>query len=268
MKTCRVCGAFVEDKAFTCPECGAEMVQSSGKLSLKTETDTKKKSSGNQMGQTVSTGSGLTDILRAGAADEGVDDDAIDEFYGGSIPTALTKTTIDEDYSSKKRKHKIVSKIFKLALLAAAAFGVYFFVMNVVLKEKEKGAQTYGEAIEIFIDGINDNDPDSMTKIIPPYEREKIDNAQFYIADFEGAKITEYREKRVVDGKEQDPDAISPNVLMSEIKLGLNKAISISETKTVTVAMRLDVDGRMRQIEVDFILFKAEGAWYLYRLQW
>ena len=39
------------------------MITSGGSLSLKTEEPVKKKS-GNRMGTTVSTGSGLTDILR------------------------------------------------------------------------------------------------------------------------------------------------------------------------------------------------------------
>lgn len=262
MKTCRVCGAFVEDKEFHCPECGADMVQSSGKLSLKATPERKEKTNANPMGQSMATGSGLTDILRSGAAEEGADEEEIDEFYGASIPTSMAKTTIDEDYSSKKKNRKIVSKIIKLVILLAAAYGVYFLVTNVILKEKEKGALTSEEAMEILVDGINSKDPDKLEKIIPPYIKETTEEAQYIIDMFDGAEITDYR---ITNSEKFTPGDLTR--LKDEIKLSLNKAINPSDGATLNVSYRLNKDGKLMQSEAGFIFFKSEGEWYFYKME-
>lgn len=255
MKTCRVCGAIVEDKNYVCPECGAELVKSSGTLSLKTETE-KKSKSGNPMGQSISTGSGLTDILRAGDEEDGVDDR--NDFYEGSIPTSMAKTTIEGDYSAKKKK-KIFPVVFKFLILIAVAYGIFFLVTKVILKEKEHGAKDAEEAVEILIEGIQNGDVDEVKKVIPPYIKEKKEEAQDILDKCQDIEIVNYRIKKSDTFTSGDL-----STLKDEIKLKNNKTIDIDAGKSITITCKYKKGDKLTEVEKKYIYFEVDNEWFYY----
>ncbi len=253
MKTCRVCGAYVDDKEFHCPECGADvMIKSSGTLSLKQNTETKPKA--NPMGQTISTGSGLTDILRAEA---GEDVETEDFYGGGSIPLSFTRTDIDGDYSAKKKK-KIAPTIFKLILLFAVCFGVYMFVTKVIMKEKDKGVESMEDAIEIYFDSVNANDIDEMQRIVPKFLSDRRDWAESMISTHNGAKLENY--------KINETETLPINELKNEILLTYNKTVSIQEANDVYISYMNNSNGVSIFEEKIFTILKIDDCWYIYRV--
>ena len=154
MKTCHVCGAQVDDKELICPDCGATVVGSTGGFALKPQEPEKKKKSANPMGMTVSTGSGLTDLLRA-------EDDEVeveDELRGGSIPLTYAQNVIDDDaaYKEKKLKQK-QKKLITRAIVIIAICIFAFVIISGYLKQK-RGADTPDALLDIYVEAVNDGE--------------------------------------------------------------------------------------------------------------
>lgn len=259
MKTCHVCGCQVDDRELTCPDCGATVVMETSGLSLKAaEPETKRRT--NPIGTTVSTGSGLTDILRA--EDDGVAED--DPFMGGSLPVSLTKTVIEDDgeYKRKKNTGKVFGAVFKLLLLAAAAYGVYYLVVNVFMKKE--GALSYEEALDIYVEAANDKDVDKMKLIVPPYESYPADEAQEWLDNLNNANFTQSDIVKV-----ENIDSTTLTALMEEVKLYSGKTADAREGVTLTVEFRGTVVNaagatvtKGYQLDMDFIRIK--DRWYFY----
>ncbi len=214
MKTCHACGCEVEDRELICPDCGATVVKHSGTLSIKSVEDTKKKL--NPMGMTVSTGSGLTDILR----NESEFDDVDDEYFGGSMPAGLAKTIIEDDGRKKSDTKKVFASVIKILLFAAAAFGVYWLVVNVFLKRDN--VATYEEAVEIYVQAVNDADAEKMLKIIPSYLNDPSAPAEKILEELQNVEITRY-------------DIIAADLLTVQEVAILQEEIKLSTAKTANI---------------------------------
>ncbi|MBE5952825.1 MAG: hypothetical protein E7257_01535 [Lachnospiraceae bacterium] len=257
MKTCHVCGCEVDDRELICPDCGATVVKHSGTLSIKSVEDTKKKL--NPMGMTVSTGSGLTDILRNESEFDNVDVD--DDYFGGSIPIGLSKTVIEDDGKKKNDTGKVLVKVFKILLVLAALYGLYFVVTNYFLNRDI--VDSYDEAIEIYIEAINDNDVDKMVKIIPSYLNDQSAPAEAILADMQNVKITRYDVLEVTDLT--DDEKVE---LQDKIKLATTKTANFKEAVTVRVRFygtTINHSGQeiQKNGEVELIFIKFKDNWLL-----
>lgn len=228
MKTCHVCGEQVDDKILICPVCGATVVGDTGGLTLKAPAPEKKKT-GNPMGMTVSTGSGLTDILRGDDGDAEVED----EFYGGSIPVSLSKTYVEDDTDYDAIRDK---KIFKKRLrtwIVLILITIAGFIIFGRLSKKETGADTPEKAIEYYVEAVNNADVDKMELIIPSYLDDAEGTAKEFIDKMKGAHIDSYNitSSKVLDGDEL-------NTLQDSIKYQTSKTANIKGANTVTVTMK------------------------------
>lgn len=256
MKTCHVCGCLVDDKELVCPECGATVVKATSGLSLKNEAPVKKKA--NPAGPTIGTGSGLTSILRA---DDDVPED--DPYHGGSIPFSMSIDIIeDEKRKKKKAAGKVVGNIIKILLIAAAAFGIYYLIVNVILKKE--GATTYEEAVDIYMEAVNEQDAQKMKLIVPPYSSYPGDDAQDIV---DGMKSTTFTDSKIV--KVDDMTRTELDSIQEEVKLSKNKTINIRQGESLTIEFRATVNkasgsevNKGYQVEMDFILI--EDRWYLF----
>ena len=136
MKTCHVCGAQVDDKELICPDCGATVVGNTGGFALKPQEPQKKKKSSNPMGMTVSTGSGLTDLLRAEDEDVEVEDD----LRGGSIPLTYAQNVIDDDAAYKEKKLKQKQKKLIARAIVIIAICIFAFIIISGYLNQRRGA--------------------------------------------------------------------------------------------------------------------------------
>lgn len=227
MKTCHVCGAQVDDKELICPDCGATVVGSTGGFALKPQEPEKKKKSANPMGMTVSTGSGLTDLLRA-------EDDEVeveDELRGGSIPLTYAQNVIDDDaaYKEKKLKQK-QKKLITRAIVIIAICIFAFVIISGYLKQK-RGADTPDALLDIYVEAVNDGDVDKMASIMPAYLDEQTE-AQKLIDDMKGAHINTCE---IVRNKELSQMELDE--LQDSIKYQTGKTANIKSATLVTVKM-------------------------------
>lgn len=253
MKTCHVCGEEVEDKILECPNCGATVVKRTIELSVKPPEAIRKRT--NPMGTPVSTGSGLTDLLR------GEDDNYVeDELGGGSIPMTLTKTNVDYDYSGKK-KINIFGPLFKFLILVALIYGVYYLVTNVILKED--GPSTYEAAFEQYITAVNNKNEDELCVVIPSYITANRKRAQTIFEDLQGAEFDQYEILSVTD---LTKDEIIK--LEDDIQLKYGKTVNIKEA----CVLRLRLGGIIKNpagasinkyAELDMGFIKIHNRWYI-----
>ncbi len=181
MRTCHVCGREVDDKTYICPDCGAEVVGSSGGLTLKANAPEKKKAV-NTLGTTISTGSGLTDILRAD--DEGDNSD----FYG-SMPNPTSYDLTDYE-SSKKAKNHYGPLIFKIVVVGIIAFVMYLLIAKIFLKKD--GSESYKEALDTYIEAINEADLDKMEFVSPAFLTDRTSESKKALSRLDGVKIDKY----------------------------------------------------------------------------
>ena len=257
MKKCPMCGIEVDDHASECPECGCPIADTSG-FSLKSGAATKKKAT-NPMGKSMSSGTGLTDILREG--DEAYDD--YDESsIGGSIPLSLTRLDIEGDYSAKK-SGKAGKIIIRLILLVALAAGAYFIVTHYLIRDK---AKSYEEALEYYVQAINNVDEDKMQIIIPPYIKDDESMAEDYIDNMKILHINGYNTRNVEKLTDSDIDN-----LIQSVKLETGKTAKIKEGYRVDLELKVTVTGDSSQYAngssflikktVEFIRIK--DSWYL-----
>lgn len=180
MRTCHVCGREVDDRTYICPDCGAEVVGSSGGLTLKANAPEKKKAT-NTLGTTISTGSGLTDILKA-------DDEENSEFYG-SMPNPVSYDLTDYE-SEKKAKNHYGALIFKIVVVGMIAFVMYLLITKIFLKKD--GAESYKEALDTYMEAINEADQDKMEYVSPAFLTDRESASKQALAKLDGVKIEKY----------------------------------------------------------------------------
>ncbi|MBQ8914364.1 MAG: zinc ribbon domain-containing protein [Lachnospiraceae bacterium] len=254
MKNCPMCGAQVDDHATECPKCGCPIADTSG-FSLKGGGAAPKKSNAHSMGTTVSTGSGLTDILN----------DGIEEDYssvGGSIPISLSKNDVG-DYEVKHKSH-IGRTIFRIIFLAALAFGIYYLLDYFVFSNKK--AYSYEEAIDNYVKAVNEDDIDYMRGIMPPYISDRDSKADEILNNMSSLYINSY----TIDEKSifADKDIYE---LQDAIKIQTSKTARITSAYKVKVTFNVTVDGESRKLKngsnlditmnMDFI--EINNKWYL-----
>lgn len=254
MKKCHVCGNEVDDREITCPECGAMVSTDTGsKFALKTGQDKKKTS--NPIGMTVSTGSGLTDILKG---DDDFEDD--NPYEGASMPF---NTHIDYDDYAPKKKPKIFGSVVKILFLAALVYGVYHLVVNVILADN--GAKTYGEAIDIYVSSINEDDEDAMFTIMPPYISESQGNvlARGVLDDLDGIYDLSWTQ---VGFKEYNSE--EKMALQDSIKLQTGKTSNVLEACLITFQLTGKTKSVGKEIpvvsRVDIELVRIRNNWYIH----
>lgn len=256
MKTCHECGALVEDNELICPECGATVVKRTEGFSLKEQEPVKKRT--NPMGTPVSTGSGLTDILR-GEDDGYVDDEG---FGGGSIPMSMTRTDIHGDYSPKKKSGSLIGLIVKFVLLIAVIYGIYALVTHVT--NKQEGATKAEQVLDYYVEAINEVDKDKLLLIIPPYITTNIDYAETMLDSMRNIHYDTYDILSVTQC--DDSDIIG---YQDTIKLQTGKTANIKEACVVSVRLdgtTLNSAGVKvnKHVETEMTYIKIRSRWYLY----
>lgn len=249
MRACHKCGAYIDDKAQYCPECGATNVKSSGSLSLKAQEEVKKK--GNPMGTTLGTGSGFTDILRA------EDNGELDDSYFGGGPVSFTDPYANDDYVAKKKKDYSAPKtIFKILLLCAVAYLVYYVVTNVIFAEDK--ASTYEAVFENYIEAVNDKDASAMQDIIAPYIIDRGDVAKELVDEMEGVEFTDCEITEAIAFDDNQEKALQQTITLTGKSFGVQKAY------TVKVTFKGTVNGQDRMIEnIEMVFVKGDHKWYL-----
>lgn len=254
MKTCKVCGALVDDREWNCPECGATMITSGGTLSLKANEPEKKKA-GHTLGTTVSTGSGLTDILRADT-DE-VDDNPV---IVGSVPMTYSKNYIDEEEARKKAKanRRLIGNIFKVIFVLALALLVYLYVTKVIMAPK--GADSYNKMVDTFVEAVNDNDVTLMKTIMPKFLSNQTEAAEDLLKDMDGVKIISYE----ITSKEEITRA-TMDILTDEIKLDTGKNANLNEGYYLEVQFVINNSTDVEKtVVVTMDAYRVKNLWYLY----
>lgn len=255
MKICHMCGCEVDDYVLVCPDCGSTVVKATAGLSLKAQEEKRKTTA--SLGKTIGSGSGYTDILRAEDDDTPEDD----PFRGGSMPASMARNFIEEEERKRKQKHgRLIKGIIKLVLFAALAVLVYLFITKVVLKKN--GVDTPEEAIEVFVDAVNEKDANALAKIMLPYYYQG-EEATDMLELLKGVKITG---NRVVG--HQDDSRIALDAYTEELKAEKNKFVDIHDGVTYTIEFRgmtTFESGAEREFggEVELQFFKIKGSWYL-----
>ena len=224
MKTCHVCGAQVDDKELICPDCGATVVGSTGGFALKPQEPQKKKAS-NPMGMTVSTGSGLTDLLRA----EDEDVDVEDELGGGSIPLTYAQNVIDDDAAYKEKKLKQKQKKLIARAIVIIAICIFAFVIISGYLNQRRGADTPDTLMDIYVEAVNDDDVDKMASIMPSYLDEQAE-AQKIIDNMKGVHINTCEVVRTIELSQQEMEE-----LQDSIKYQTGRTANIKGATLITV---------------------------------
>lgn len=226
MKTCHVCGAQVDDKELVCPDCGATVVGNTGGFALKPQEPEKKKRS-NPMGMTVSTGSGLTDLLRA----EDEDVEVEDELGGGSIPLTYAQNVIDDDAAYKEKKLKQKQKKLIARAIVIIAICIFVFVIVSGYLKQRKGADTPDALMDIYVEAVNNGDVDKMASLMPAYLDEQAE-AQKLIDNMKGAHINTCEVVRAVELSQMELEE-----LQDSIKYQTGKTANIKGATLITVKM-------------------------------
>lgn len=258
MKVCHTCGTKVDDKELVCPVCGGTVVASHGDLSLKAvEPDKKKKS--NPMGMHVSTGSGLTDILRGD--DSGfLEND--DDLLGGSLPTSYARTEIDQFDEAKRKIH--FGKYIVLAVIIIA-IGVFGYKMYSEYNESKRGADSYEEVIKNYVDSYVNKDEQLFVKMLPMYMTlESTKEKAHIIYDMNANNSFVSGEIEEV----QHFDAGEISVLQEEIKLETGKTVAIQEAVRAKIVFTANVKKSTganikKQDECEFVLINVRDRWYV-----
>lgn len=225
MRRCHQCGLEVKDEIYICPDCGAEIVGSTGGLSLKVDETVKKKSSAS-LGTTIGSGSGYTAILK---------NDEEDDQYAGDISTPVFYDASDLEITKKKHKKiPVFSILLKLIFIGIIAFGLYSVFAKIFFGKE--GPKSYEQAIDIYIEAINESDVDKMMKVTAPFYNDRKLEAEDEIKEMEGIHIDSYK---IEDVKYMDSNKISR--IQDAIKYQSNKTANIHNA----VELKLRVDGKL-----------------------
>lgn len=253
MKTCHVCGALVDDRELVCPECGATVVKHSEGFALKTDEPVKKRS--NPMGTTVSTGSGITDILR------GDDDGYTDDYISGSMPISLSKTELKGDYSAK-RKSNVGGLIFKFVLVVALIFGVYYLVTNVFMKKE--GATEAEQVIDLYTEAVNEKDRDKLLLIIPPYITTNLERADDILEEMKDVHFDEYEIISKTDYSSSEVTALQDSIKLQTGKTANLKAACIMKIRLKGTTLNQSGVAVQKYSEVELEFVNIRDIWYLH----
>ncbi len=256
MKTCHVCGALVDDRELTCPECGATVVKHSGGMTLRIEEPVKKKA--NPMGTSIGTGSGLTDILRS----ENDDYESVDDEFFGSLPTSFGKEYVDTSVKKKSDNGKVFKTVFKILILAAVAYGVYFLVTNVFMKGDT--IDSYEKALDCYVESINGGFVDDLEVIIPPYVGDTEEKARKIIADKAYDNISKYDVITVDQMDSSEIVSLQDEIKLNSTKTANIKAACVAEVRffgTTLSAGGSRVESNSTQ---DMIFIQIRDNWYIY----
>lgn len=254
MKTCHVCGTKVDDYELTCPVCGATVVKATSGMTLRVSEPEPKKKVGPSIGTTVSTGSGYTDILRA------EDDVDTEDYYGGSIPTSFSKNYIEDDGEHKAAKDKrFIKALVRIAIVAFFCAVGYMIFKNLLL-DRAKTVDSADEALDIFVEAVNDQDTKDMKQIVPKHIKDRSDEAEYWIKDFNGEKISSYSIK---DTYEYSQSEI--NSMEDTIEATTSRTAYIKSAKKLYVNLVFDTgNGGSKGVTAELVFIKVEGSWYLY----
>ena len=253
MKKCPMCGQDVEDHASECPNCGCPIADTSG-FSLKGGNNSApRKGSSNPMGRTISTGSGLTDILNEGEEDFSV---------GGSIPVSLSKNETED--LNIKPKSNVGGTVFKLLFIVAIGFGIYYLLNTYVFSNKK--AYSPEEALEFYVKAVNEDDVDYMRGILPSYVENRDQVAQEYLDNISVLHIDSY----TIDSKEDFAD-IEISELQDAIKLQTTLTSRIASAVRMKVTFHVDVDGDSEKLKngdkldltMNLEFIEINTKWYL-----
>lgn len=248
MKTCHKCGAYVEDKAQFCPECGATIVKSYGNLSLKPEVEVKKK--GNPMGTTVSTGSGLTNILRA------EDNGDLDESFFGGGPVSFTDPYANDNYVAKQKKdYSTIKTLIKLIILVAVIYAGYFIIHDVILSRKD--VSSYEEAFEIYVQAVNEQDSAALKEIMVPYINDRSGEIAEQLAQMKNVQFTKWEIVSAEPFTETETKALQQEITLN------GKSFGIQRVYHVKVNFYGTVNGEKRGAEnVEMVFVKGDNKWF------
>ena len=252
MRKCHVCGREVDDKTYICPDCGAEIVGSTGGLTLKANEESQKKKPSSSLGMTVSTGSGLTDILRA--------DDDTDDVYG-SLPTPVGYDLTDYE-SNRKAKAKPGKIIFRLVLIALLAFALYSLITKLLMKRD--GPASYEEAIDTYIEAINNHDLDKMTVVTPAFFTDQRGEATRALESLKDVHIDEYS---IVD--KYFLNSTEKSSLQDSIKYATTRTANMSEVVNIRLQVTGDSLGQFASMsgaktgEVIVQIVEIRDSWYV-----
>ena len=203
------------------------------------------------MGTTLGTGSGFTDILRA------EDNGELDDSYFGGGPVSFTDPYANDDYVAKKKKDYSAPKtIFKILLLCAVAYLVYYVVTNVIFAEDK--ASTYEAVFENYIEAVNDKDASAMQDIIAPYIIDRGDVAKELVDEMEGVEFTDCEITESIAFDDNQEKALQQTITLTGKSFGVQKAY------TVKVTFKGTVNGQDRMIEnIEMVFVKGDHKWYL-----
>ncbi len=256
MKTCHVCGALVDDRELTCPECGATVVKRTEGMTLRIEEPVKKKV--NPMGTSISTGSGLTDILRS----ENDDYESVDDEFFGSMPTSLGREYVETSVKKKSDTGKVFGTVFKIILVLAAAYGIFLLVTKVFMKTD--AIESYDAALECYVEALEKDDVSAMEKIMPPYVSDANDEASKIVSE----NILETVSKYDVITKDQlDEQGIVS--LQDEIKMNSTKTANIKEAYTTKIRVygtTISAGGSEVEYntEYELVFLRIRDNWYVH----
>lgn len=254
MKTCKVCGAMVDDKEWNCPECGATMITSGGTFSLKQGEEHAKRKADHTLGTMVSTGSGLTDILRA---EDDVDDSPT---IMGSVPISLSQNHIDEEEVRRKAKvhRQLIGNIIKIAFVLAVAFAIYLYITKVILAPK--GADDYEKVVDTFVEAVKDDDTNLMKSIMPHFVSDRNEATADMMEEMSGVTISSYN----IVSSSAIADA-NIDIFNDDIKLETGKIANISQGYTLEVEFAgTGKSGKNMNKVVTMEVYRVNNLWFLY----
>lgn len=257
MKVCHSCGTEVKDKELVCPVCGATVVKSTGDFSLKAVEETKKKKKGNPMGTHVSTGSGLTDILKGDDSGYLVDEE---DFRGGSIPTSYSKTDVDE-LGIKETKSSYIKYVILLVIVLAVGFFVYN--MYSTYKANKRGKDSYEGVIEDYVLITNNRNKETFDNLMPKYmEMDKATASSLY-KSITNIKIVA---NSLAEVSHLNSSEISE--LQELIKMASVKTAAIQDAVTVNVKIDAEVKNAAggtitKSSEIKLTIICVRDRWFL-----
>lgn len=256
MKVCHSCGTKVDDKELICPVCKQTVVVTHGELSLKPVEEKKQKKT-NPMGTHISSGSGLTDILRSD--DSSMLDDG--DLYGGSLPSSYARTEIDS-FTEKKRKIHVGKYLFFAIIIIAICF--FVFTLYKDYNEVKRGADSYEAVVKNYTDAYINKDEKLFDDMMPLY----MDFDKNMVSDiYEQNITTKFISFNIEEVSHLDTGEIV--VLQDDVKISTSKTVAIQEAVRTKVAFEAEVMKKSTGTYIKnvdegiFVMIKVRDRWYL-----